>query len=87
MVISQTAKVGVAVVNCRMLQLHTKAKVYCRQLTEFDAMSTSVSRAQIAQIAQIALVRIGVAMRCAATQLMHGSRHTGADVHARRLFG
>ena len=84
MVISQTAKVGVAVVNCRMLQLHTKAKVYCRQLTEFDAMSTSVSRAQIAQIA---LVRIGVAMRCAATQLMHGSRHTGADVHARRLFG
>ena len=84
MVISQTAKVGVAVVNCRMLQLHTKAKVYCRQLTEFDAMSTSVTRAQIAQIA---LVRIGVAMRCAATQLMHGSRHTGADVHARRLFG
>ena len=84
MVTSQTAKVGVAVVNCRMLQLHTKAKVYCRQLTEFDAMSTSVSRAQIAQIA---LVRIGVAMRCAATQLMHGGRHTGADVHARRLFG
>ena len=84
MVISQTAKVGVAVVNCRMLQLHTKAKVYCRQLIEFGATSTSVSRAQIAQIA---LVRIGVAMRCAAAQLMHGGRHTGADVHARRLFG
>ena len=81
MVTSQTAKVGVAVVNCRMLQLHTKAKVYCRQLIEFGATSTSVSRAQIA------LVRIGVAMRCAATQLMHGGRHTGADVHARRLFG
>ena len=81
MVISQTAKVGVAVVNCRMLQLHTKAKVYCRQLTEFDAMSTSVSRAQVT------LARIDVAMRCAATQLMYGGGHTGADVHARRLFG
>jgi hypothetical protein len=74
MVISQTAKVDVAVVSYKLPQLDIKAEVYCRWLIEFGAMSTSVSRAQVASVQARYLARIGAAMRHATAQLMHGGR-------------
>ena len=79
MVIPQTAKVGVAVVNYTMLQLHIKAEVYCRRLIEFGAISTSVSRAQVALVQARYSARIGAAMRHATAQLMHGGGASSAD--------
>ena len=75
-VISQTAKVGGAVVNYKMLQLHIKVEVYRRLLIEFGAMSTSVSRAQVASVQARESARIGAAMRHAIAQLTHGGRRS-----------
>lgn len=58
MVTSQTAKVGVAVVNYKMPQLRIEAGVYCRRPIEFGAMPTPVSRAQFVLVQARYLGRI-----------------------------
>ena len=72
--ISQTAEVGVAVINSKMPQPHIKAEVSCRKLIEFGAPSTSMSRAHIASVQARYSVRIGAAMRHATAQRMQGGR-------------
>ena len=84
MVITQTAKVGVAVVNYKMLQLRIKAEVYCRLLIEFGPMSISVSRVEVSSMQARYLEHIGGVNRYATTELKHCG---GPRACARRIFG
>ena len=84
MVISQTAKVGVAVVNYKMLQLRIKTEVYCRLLIEFGPMSISVSRVEVASVQDRYSARLGAVIRYATTELKHGG---GPYACAQRIFG
>ena len=85
MVISQTAKVGAAVVNYKLPQLYINAEAYCKRLIEFVAMSTSVSRAQVASVHARYSAGMGAAMRHATAQLMHGGRRRHGRVCAANL--
>lgn len=68
MVISQTANVGVAVINHKPL-LYTKIEVFCRRLIKFGVMATGSLRVQVASVMTIHSARIGTAMRLVTEQL------------------
>lgn len=78
MVISHTAKVGVAAINYKLLRLHTKIEVFCRRLIESGVMATSLSRVQVASVKARYSARIGTAMRHVIAQLRHAGGHQRA---------
>ena len=74
MVISQTAKVGVAVVSYKLPQLYSKAGVYYRRLIKCGAISITLPHAQVTSVQPRYSVRISTAIRHATAQLMHGGK-------------